>query len=71
MTITRDEVLSALCQITTKVGKHIGNLQPYDCFCRAPECDEGFQFSPEIITFIEQAVKAKIELGQGVYADKG
>jgi len=69
MTITRDEVLKALCAITTKVGKHLDNMQPYDCFCRAfADTNPNFQFSPEVIAFIEQAVQAKIELAQGVYA---
>ena len=58
------DVIRKLCSLSTNVGNEVfGNLNPHDCFCdmskmRNP-CD--FQFSEEIIAFIETAILEKIQ----------
>ena len=54
------DVIQAFCEIAAKVGKaRYGSTIPYDCFCgkKSPY----FQFHPEIIAFIRNAVDTAID----------
>jgi hypothetical protein len=56
--ITRKEVISRLCELTSKVGNQVfNNTVPHDCFCTE---EKGFQFSEKVLEFIEDAVKKEI-----------
>jgi hypothetical protein len=56
----RDAVVERLCELATKVrDQHFGLLHPTDCFCEGAS-KFNFQFSPEVIEFIEQAVNEKL-----------
>lgn len=54
----KEEVIKKFCELSTKVGKEVFNSTvPHDCFCvNSPN----FQFSPEIIAFITEAVELRI-----------
>ena len=63
----KSEVLERLCALVTEVGSKVFNDEvEHDCFCGlnylspAPGC---YQCHPDVIEFIEQAVRQKIGYG--------
>jgi hypothetical protein len=53
----RKDVLKRLCALCYEVGEQLSEDLPHDCFClEAPN----FQFSEEIIKFIEDSVREKL-----------
>ncbi len=57
------EIIRRLCTLTTLVGDKKFNHQiPHDCFCDEIHIDNRFfRFDEEIIKFIENAVKDKLD----------
>lgn len=59
--MTRKEVLIKLCEITTSVmERQYRGLYTADCFCNEDIDNPNFQFEPEILDFIQQAIAEKI-----------
>ena len=57
----KQAVIERLCQLTTDVMAHGFNFsEPADCFCNEDLQDNNFQFSEDVILFIEAAVKEKL-----------
>jgi hypothetical protein len=62
--MTPQEVQNRLCMLTTKVmEKQFSCHTPADCWCGQKEIAPGFQFSEDIIKFIEEAVEEKLKRG--------
>jgi hypothetical protein len=58
--MTQQEVLERLCALCTEVmAREFGYEVAADCFCNSKH-NPGFQFSPQIIRFIEEAVTARL-----------
>jgi len=64
--MTRQEVLSKLCEITSEVGREVYHSQyAHDCFCGASKfADKGifkFLFESQVLDYIRDAVNEKME----------
>jgi hypothetical protein len=58
--MTKRAVLERLCILARKVGEEEYNsLEPYDCFC-GEKIHPDYQFSTQILEFIEEAVNTKL-----------
>lgn len=61
MKLTKGEVRERLCRLATEVmSKKFGYLQPADCFCK-DHTKGDYQFSDEILKYVEDAVNQKME----------
>ncbi len=60
--MNREEVISRMCKLASKVNteKFKWSL-PSDCFCEESTGSFSFQFDEEVLEFIEQAVKDKLD----------
>ena len=60
--ITKSDLLARLCALCTEVGERLYNSrEPHDCFCNArTEDSDSFQFSSDIIDWIEEVVELSI-----------
>lgn len=59
---TKEEVVSRLCKLSTLVmQKHFKYQESADCFCDSSG-NLSFSFSEDVIDFIEQAVKDKMNV---------
>jgi len=63
--MTREEVVARFCALATEVGPKINPLHAHDCFCGENELSGeqmfgGFQFSREIVEFIENATRVAL-----------
>lgn len=75
--IKKEKVLERLCEISSEVMDAMYNCsKPADCFCGDnPGHPNHFQFSEEVLSFIEDAVREKIgresqeESERGRYTD--
>jgi len=55
----KDDVIEQFCELATLVGDNVfHNKYAHDCFCQDTNAD--FQFEPQIMKFIKDAVKEKI-----------
>jgi len=60
--MSKKEIVIRLCMLTTKVmNKKYNYTEPADCFCDASVLNSSFNFSPEVLKFIEEAVDEKLE----------
>lgn len=64
--LTKQQVIERLCKLSTKVGEEVFcNQKAHDCFCGENKTSEvfsgGFQFEEEVIEFIEEAVREKMD----------
>jgi hypothetical protein len=58
--MTKDKVISELCELASYVGEDVFKNQiAHDCFCSARN-NISFHFSPEIISYIRDAIYEKI-----------
>jgi hypothetical protein len=58
--MTRQEVITRLCELVSLVNAEVFQFRvASDCFCE--EGNVNFQFEEEVIRFIEDAVKEKLE----------
>lgn len=58
--MTRDEVITELCKLSTKVADHLSNDFAADCFCKHHYDPRRFRFEAPIMNFIINAVHEKI-----------
>jgi hypothetical protein len=59
----RPEILRILCTLATEVGeKRFDNELEHDCFCGLGYRASGFQFHPEIVAYIINAVHEKMKM---------
>ena len=64
--MTKTEVITRLCDLSSQVGdKVFKNKEAHDCFCDLNPM-AGFQFSEQVILFIEKAVKEAIEVEEAL-----
>ena len=60
-TTRKQEVITRLCALASVVGdKEFQNRHAHDCFCHKSLMECGFQFSDNVLEFIEQAVHEKL-----------
>lgn len=59
--MTKKEVIERLCKLGSGVGEYKNHMHAHDCFCREGPEEYGFNFSEEVMKFIEEAVATKIE----------
>lgn len=60
--MTKEEVIKRFCALASEVGPKLSSLHAHDCFCgennlSGNDTFGGFQFSHEIMEFIEEAVR--------------
>ena len=56
------EVISKLCKLSTHImEKEFGCKHSADCFCGDSITSFTFEFSPEILNFIEEAIEEKLQ----------
>lgn len=58
--MTKKEVIQRLCKLASDVGEHKNHRCAHDCFCEEAAFDI-FNFSEEVMQFIEEAVETKIK----------
>lgn len=60
--MTKQEVIEKLCELCTIVGREkFESHYAHDCFCgRNPYKIGGFQFSQEVIDFVKEAIREKL-----------
>jgi len=56
----REEIIMRLCTICALVRSEMFPKEPADCFCHMRK-NASFYFSPDVIEFVEDAVREKIE----------
>jgi hypothetical protein len=55
----KDDVIEQFCELATLVGDNVyHNKYAHDCFCNLTRAD--FQFDPQVMQFIKDAVKEKM-----------
>ena len=65
--MNRNEVIKRFCELATVVGAHHDHEHAHDCFCSDRGVPfGGFQFNPQIIGFIEDAVKQAMDEGKTI-----
>lgn len=58
----KQDVLEAFCKLSALVGENVfKNQQAFDCFCGENPIVSSYAFSEQIMLFIEDAVKEKME----------
>jgi len=59
--MSKDQVIKQFCQLSSKVMDRVFSFsKPADCFCENKE-SVNYQYSPEVIEFIKQAVQEKLD----------
>ena len=62
----KHEVIERMCALSAKVGSEVfKDSEAYDCFCRVGHpTNNHYQFSEDVLKFIETAVAEKIAKGE-------
>jgi hypothetical protein len=69
--MTKLEVITGLCRLSTIVGVHLKSEYAHDCFCQHSvqnielQNPPYYQFDEKIIDFIQDAIKEKICRSKG------
>ena len=59
--MTKQEVISEFCALSSRVGMHLKERYAHNCFCeKLPFNEISFQFDDEVIDFIVDAVNHAI-----------
>ena len=65
----KEQVITRLCELCTLVGEKVYNHQKaHDCFCSSSKRD--WQFDEDILKFIEEAVRGKIDTSHNITSTK-